>query len=225
MQENNFNHDHFNTWQSCPERYYFKYIKKLDWPDFTGDYELGQKVHALIDYQLRGFNVDKLLNHASDEIKNCRNLIKDYPLLKKELVKTEWGFNSRIKNTNNWLIGRIDAIFYDCERNKFIIADWKTGKYIPKNVETNFQHKIYLYAFYNCRQDLNLDFKPEQLEFQYVKITEGVTVTIIEFSEEKLIEYENQFLNNISKIQEKICFSQPENCPAKECIYKNLCFK
>jgi len=302
--ENIFTHDHFNTWQTCAMRYHFKYAKKLNYPDFTDDYELGRNLHALVDYQLRGFEVDNLLQHASDEAQDCWNHLKDYPLLGKKIIKTEWSFNSRIgipkqkgfsdlgepeliedsvisenritnawlpaiNGVQNWLIGRIDAIFYDSERNKYIIADWKTGKYVPKNIESNFQHKIYLYAFYKSQKDLGLEFEPEDLEFQYVKIMpeqnsdlgnpceagaplansfpeliensvihensitnscptlykNGISVNTIDFSKEKMLEYEKKFLWIIKNIQEKQDITPPESCHLESCVYNNLCFK
>ncbi len=218
-----FNHDHFNTWQTCPRRYYFKYIKKLDWSDFSEDYELGKSFHALINYHLNGFETDFLLKTASNELKNCWELIKNHSILDKKLIKTEWGFNSRIANTSNWLLGRIDAIFYCQESNKYIIADWKTGKYIPKNIESDFQHKLYLYAFFNCKSDLGLDFKQEDLEFQYVKIEDKVSINTIKFSAEKEAEYSENFLSIIKNINENQEFLPSPTCPLKQCVYKNLC--
>ncbi len=225
MKENIYTHDHFNTWQACKSRYYFKYIKKMGWPDFEGDYELGQNFHALIDYYLRGFQTDKFLEDASDELQAGWELIKNHPILDKNLIKTEWGFNSRIGNTSNWLTGRIDAIFYDKQRNKYIIADWKTGKYIPKSIEPNFQHKVYLYALYSSQKDLGLEFKAEELEFQYIKIRDTVSINTIEFSREKEAGYKDSFLSIIEKINAVKSFIKPDTCPINQCGFKNLCYQ
>lgn len=224
MKETLFSHDHFNTWQLCKNRYYFKYIKKLNWPDLQSDYELGQNFHALVDYFLRGFNIAPLFEQANQDVKNCWNLIKNHNILSKNVIKTEWGFNSRVKDTENWLIGRIDAVFYDPEVDKYIIADWKTGKYVPKNIDANFQHKIYLYSLYKSQKDLKLCIKPEQLEFQYIKILDEVSINKIEFSSEKLEDYEQKFLEIINSINKTICFINTDDCPLKQCSYKNLCF-
>jgi hypothetical protein len=142
MKDKTFNHDHFNTWKICKRRYYYKYIKKLNWPDFNTDYDLGRKIHALIDYKLRKLEIRHLLENADNEIINCWEKIKDHQIFTQKAVKTEWGFNTRINNSDNWLLGRIDAIFFDPETRQYIIADWKTGKYIPKDdIEENLQHK------------------------------------------------------------------------------------
>lgn len=225
MKENVFTHDHFNTWQICKNRYYFKYVKKLNWPDFEGDYELGQSVHALIDYYLRGINIEILLKDAANEVRDCWDLIKQYDLLQKKLIKTEWGFNSRVGSSKNWLIGRIDAIFYEPETQKYIIADWKTGKYIPKKIETNYQHKIYLYAFYKSQNDLETCFKPNELEFRYIKIQDEVSANTIKFSQDKNEEYEQNFLKIIENINDTAVYNIPDACPLKNCAYSNLCFR
>jgi len=224
MNKNIFNHDKFNTWQNCPKKFYLKYIKQIRLPEFNMDYRLGKSVHALLDYKLRGFKIDNLLKDADEDILNCWNIIKNDSILSKKLLKTEWGFNSCIKNTPYWLIGRIDAIFFDKEKNKYIIADWKTGKFIPKKIHSNFQHKVYLYAFYQAQKDLSLSFKPEDLCFQYFKILEGsVEITEIEFSSEKLLEYENSFLKIIKEIENTKDISIFKQCNQKNCEYKNLC--
>jgi hypothetical protein len=224
MKNNLLNHDRFNTWEKCPKMYFYKYIKKLKFPEFHQDYELGKSVHALIDYHLRGLKTDHLLQNADKEISDRWNIIKNSPIMNKKTIATEWSVNTQIKDTPYWLIGRIDAVFYDEETGKYIIADWKTGKFIPEKIHTNFQHKIYLYAFYHSRKDLGIDFKPENLAFQYFKIyPDYVEITEINFSEEKLLEYEENFVSIIQKIENSLEFPALENCPAKNCPYKGLC--
>ncbi len=218
------NHDCLNTWQTCPKKYYYKYIKEIKFPEFHNDYELGKSVHALIDYYLRGLEIKHLLKEADKEIISRWNIIKKEPILNKKIIKTELGLNTPIKNTPYWLTGRIDAVFYDEEENKYIIADWKTGKYIAKNIHVNFQHKIYLYAFYQSRRDLGLDFKPKNLIFKYFNIfPDSLEITEIDFSKEKLLEYEQNFVNIAKNIEKTVCFQYTGNCTSKICEYKKIC--
>lgn len=218
------NHDCFNTWQTCRRKYYYKYIKELKLPEFHEDYELGKSVHALIDYHLRGLKTAHLLENASSEVINCWNSIKTNPIFDKKVIATEWSFNCAFSSQTCWLIGRIDAIFFDEEKNKYIIADWKTGKFIPKKIDTNFQHKLYLYAFYQSRKDLGLDFEPKNLCFQYFKILpDSVEITEIDFSEENLLEYEKTFAYIIKKMESIKEISKQDSCPDKYCQYKGIC--
>jgi len=218
-----FNHDRFNTWQACQKKYYYKYVKELNLPEFENVYRLGQSFHALMDYHLRGLNTELLLRHADSDVVNIWNKIKTHPILAKKVIKTEWGFNTRLGDTAYWLEGRVDAIFYDETTNKYIIADWKTG-IIPKNIDTNFQHKIYLYAFYRSRKDLNLDMSPKNLCFQYFKIdSQNIEIKEINFSEEKLQEYEENLIKITRNIEKTFDFSLQDICPIKFCHYNNLC--
>lgn len=224
MDNMTYNHDKFNTWKNCQKRYYFKYLKELNWPEFSADYKLGTSIHSLMDYYLRGLNVDNLLINAEEDIKTVWNNIKQHEILNNIVLATEWGFNCRIGKSDFWINGRIDAIFYDCKINKYIIADWKTG-IIPKNPEDSFQHIIYLYAFYKCHKDLKLNISPEDLIFQYIKVSGDIETVSIEFSQELLIEFEAKLLDKISEINSASEFS-PNNCCEKfmsNCQYRCLC--
>jgi len=223
-----FSHDHFNTWTSCRQKYYFKYLKELKTPEFHNDYELGKSLHALIDYKLRGFNIQPLLKDCDKEILTLWNSIKDNPVMNKKLISTELSFNTRIKDTNSWLMGRIDAIFFDEKQNKFIIADWKTGKIVPKDIYKTFQHKIYLYAFYKSQKDLGLEFTPEDLVFQYFKIIpDAVEITEIKYSLEVMAEYEKIFLKILQEIENFSgeTSSTAKICSVKTCPYLYICIK
>ncbi|MDD3012507.1 MAG: PD-(D/E)XK nuclease family protein [Candidatus Gastranaerophilales bacterium] len=226
MDKHTFNHDKFNTWKNCPRRYFYKYIRELNWPELSDDYKLGVSIHRLMDYYLRGFDVDNLVNNADQDVQEVWNNIKDYELLKNKVIATEWGFNCRIGKTNYWLNGRIDAIFHDKESGKYIIADWKTG-IIPKNPEETFQHIIYLYAFYKCHKDLKLDIKPENLMFQYIKVSNQIDTFSIDFLQNKITQYEDILANKINEIESATNFIKSENCEKilRDCQYKYLCMK
>lgn len=219
-----FNHDRFNTRKKCKKMYYFKYIKELKLPEFHNDYNLGNEVHALIDYRLRGLNIDPLLKDADKEVVELWDSIKNRSIMNKKVIKTERSFNVPVPRTSCRLIGRIDAIFFDEEKNKYIITDWKTGKFVPQKMHSDFQHKVYLYAFYQSRKDSGLDFEPEDLCFRYYKITpDDIEITQTDFSKEKLIEYEETFRNIIIETETAEEFPKPDNCPFKNCMYKTFC--
>lgn len=221
MDKNTFNHDKFNTWEKCRKRYYFKYIKELRWVETENNYRLGKNVHALIDYYLRGLNIDHIVKNLDAETKKHWEALKNHPLIKNELIITEWAFNSRIGKTHYWLNGRIDAVFYS--KNNYIIADWKTGQNIPENPESSFQSMLYLYSFFNARQDLKLDLSWNDLMFMYVKTPDNENIEPIYYSEEKEQEYEKIFLQKISEIESETDFQRTVPCPVKNCQYKKLC--
>jgi len=223
--DNRLNHDCFNTWQICRKKFYFKYVKNYRLPEFYNDFELGKSVHALIDYNLRGLNIGHLLKHAEQNVLDCWNSIKNHPIFEKKLITSEWAFNLALESAEAVLLGRIDAVFYDETTNKYIIADWKTGKHVAKKINNSFQHEIYLYAFYACRKDLGLEFSPEDLYFQYFKIYPDYIDDSekIFFSQEKLIEYEKKFINIINMMKKTKELPVQELCPSKFCEYKKMC--
>ena len=224
MEKNTFNHDKFNTWEKCRKRYYFKYIKELRWPELEDNYRLGQSVHALADYYLRGLKVDHLLKNADKDIKTHWEALKNHPILENQVLVTEWAFNSRIGNSHYWLNGRIDAIFYDKKENQYIIADWKTGQNIPHDPDKSLQSMIYLYSFFNARKDLKLDITHKDIIFQYIKTPDLDDHAPIVYSQEKEREYEDVFLKTIKEIETEKAFISAKPCPLKKhCPYIKLC--
>ena len=144
-------------------------------------------------------------------------------MLKNKIITTEWTFNSRIKNSNYWLNGRIDAVFYDESQNKCILVDWKTGQNIPENLEYNYQCIIYLYSFFNGHKDFDLDLNQNDMIFQFVKVSDNIEIISIPYSIEKEEEYERIFLKKISEIELEKEFNKINPCKSNFCQYKRLC--
>ena len=55
-----FSPNMLKTFQSCPQKYWFKYIKKISTPQKASNFEKGKKIHALANYYLKGDDVSKL---------------------------------------------------------------------------------------------------------------------------------------------------------------------
>lgn len=223
MLKNVFISDQFNTWNNCKRKYYFKYVKMLNFPESESNFNLGKSVHAIINYYLKGFEVENLIENVDENIKDCWNVIKEHPILKNKSIVTEWTFNARVGDSKHWLNGRIDAVFSD-GNGKYIIADWKTGQNIPKNPDTSFQCMMYLYSFFNAQNDLKINFSAEDLCFQYIKISkDDVKVYSIDYSKEKAKLFEKIFLKTISDIESEKEFKSNINCNDKHCPYQRLC--
>jgi len=167
-----------------------------------------------------------MLECSSDETLRHFEAIKNHTVLNNEVFITEWAFNVRIKNSYNWLIGRIDAIFYRPEDNKYLIVDWKTGQNVPKNPENSFQSKIYLYAFYRAHKDLGVDLKPENVLFQYIKTPNDPNIQPIVYSGDIEKLYENEFINIIESIENERIFPPADRCSlGVDCQFYSLCKK
>lgn len=226
MKDKIFTADQFNTWKRCPAQYYLKYIRALKYPDVLSDYEVGKSLHALLNYHLRGYDVDFFLKNASIDILSRWNLIKNHNILNNAIYKSEWPFLTRVGNSPYWVKGRIDAVFFDPENNKYIIADWKTGENIPKKPLDSFQHIIYLYSFYKLAKSLNVQITQDDVSFCYVKITDEVLLSEFKYSSADEIMFE-KMLN--SSIKGMISFTKDDfeegkyNCSLRKCLYKNIC--
>ncbi len=230
MNNNFYTSGHFETWNTCQRKYYLKYIKKFVMPALKNNALLGQEVHALINYKLRGLNIDHLEKTLSEETKLHWDSIKSNPIMKLKPIVSEWSFNVRVLDSPYWISGRVDAIFHDEENEKYIIVDWKTGKVFSKNSENNYQCKIYQYALYLAAQDLKLDLKPENIQFGYIQTLDDLdqSQTFIDFSNEKFLEYSQEFKKTLTDVNKTKTFSKCSDSISKACKfcpYNPLCFK
>lgn len=222
MSKTIFNHDRFNIWDKCKRQYYYKYIKMINIPEIQTDFTLGKSVHKLIEYYLKGQEINHLLKNADAEITEMWKIIKNSELLNKELIATEWQFWTPLTNSDIWLGGRIDAIFKD--NDKIYIIDWKTGQKIPTE-ENNYQAIIYLYSFFKAQSFLNLNFIQEDLIFKFIRIDEEIETKEIEYSQEKQSEYESLLLEKVREINQITTYSKNETKQCSYCCYKTFCKK
>ena len=212
-------------WKTCKNRYYFKYVKKISIPKSEENFELGRKVHAMISYYLNGFDMGIMERSAGEEVLKHYNSILRHPLLQQEHFLSEWGFTVSVGNTANVFVGRIDAIFYDKETNKYTIADWKTGMNIPKVAALDVQAQIYMYAFFRAQKDLGIEFEPEDLSFVFVQ-TPSLNESRVDFSKELYESFEQDFLSEIKAMQNCTQPLSAHDKPAcRFCEYRFMCEK
>jgi hypothetical protein len=224
MDKFTFNSDKILVWQQCRKKFYLKYIKEIKVPELENNFEFGKSVHALINYYLKGFEVDFLVKNASDDIKNTWKIINTGNFLcKNSVFLTEWQFNCNLKGTDYWLNGRIDAIFLDKNTSKYTIIDWKTGQNIPKDAKFNPQTMIYLFSFFKAQNDLRISLNQADLAFEYVKISDSIMTTRIDYSPELEKAYERKLLETFEEIENEKNFPKAEVCTSKYCEYKNIC--
>ena len=186
---------------------------------------LGKSVHALVNYKLNGHNIDSLLKNADKDVLEHWEKLISSKIFEHKPILTEWGFDCRIGNTEYWLNGRIDAVFHDEKNNKYIIADWKTGKNIPKDEDTSYQSMVYLYAFYSAQKDLGVELLPSQVEFQYISTKSDEIIPPIVYSEEKHKIFEERFLDLIDRINKLEKEPEVNGCNEKFCEYSFICNK
>ena len=48
------------TYEQCPKKFYFRYVKNISMPANDEIFEFGKNIHALASYYLRKENIDKM---------------------------------------------------------------------------------------------------------------------------------------------------------------------
>ena len=207
---NSFSPNMLKTFETCPKKYYFKYIEKISVPQKSNLFEKGKKVHALANYYLRGDDISKMEKALNSEELKLWEILKQNEFFNKTYVNSEYNISCKINNY--WIGGRLDALMKD-EKNYYIL-DYKTGS-IPKNPEYDYQTITYLL----CASKMY----GNNIKFIYIDLQNNQN-SIIDFNSAKAKEYEKR----ITDICDKITNAQfPEEIEHSKicdfCEYKKIC--
>lgn len=207
---NSFSPNMLKTFETCPKKYYFKYIEKISVPQKSNLFEKGKKVHALANYYLRGDDISKMEKALNSEELKLWGILKQNEFFNKTYVNSEYNISCKINNY--WIGGRLDALMKD-EKNYYIL-DYKTGS-IPKNPEYDYQTITYLLCASKMYEN--------NIKFIYIDLKNNQN-SIIDFNSAKAKEYERR----ITDICDKITNAQfPEEIEHTKicnfCEYKKIC--
>ena len=168
-----------------------KYILHLEFLSSNQSSKRGERLHAMISYYLKNFNITKILNSLNQDEKEIleKTLTLDIFKEKEKFIKSEETFLIKCCKDDLifYLSGRFDAIFKDGE--KFIIYDWKS-KNIPQNPQDDLQSIVYLY----CASKI---FNTKNIAIKYISL-ENQQITQTNF------ENENAYLERIFNIVKKL---------------------
>ncbi len=169
--------------ESSKEKFEQKYVLGLDLVEYKKETELGNKLHTLICYLLRGYSTEKFecaLNFEEIQIweKIKSSEIINFALSGKEkFIEQPFFIKDNLGNFTFYLTGRFDAVIKNDD--KLTILDWKT-KTLPKNPNTDIQTIVYMY----CATKL---FKSKNLEMVYYSLQEGDKKTVLYEKREDII--------------------------------------
>ncbi len=168
-----------------------KYILHLEFLSSNQSSKRGERLHAMISYYLKNFDITKILNSLNQDEKEIleKTLTLDIFKEKEKFIKSEETFLIKCCKDDLifYLSGRFDAIFKDGE--KFIIYDWKS-KNIPQNPQDDLQSIVYLYCASKIFNTINIAIKYISLENQQITQTN--------------FEDENAYLERIFNIVKKL---------------------
>lgn len=207
---NSFSPNMLKTFETCPKKYYFKYIEKISVPQKSNLFEKGKKVHALANYYLRGDDISKMEKALNSEELKLWEILKQNEFFNKTYVNSEYNLSCKVDNY--WIGGRLDALMKD-DKNYYIL-DYKTGS-IPKNPEYDYQTITYLL----CASKMYGD----NIKFVYIDLKNNQN-SIINFNSTKAQEYEKRITDICNKITNTQFPEEIEHSKICDfCEYKKIC--
>jgi hypothetical protein len=229
--------DAFKSWSRCRKQFYYKHIKRLQWPSDIRHFRLGRDVHKLLDYQARGLDCTLLLANAPNDVRYSWEKLLRHPIIHLPVLANEWAFHVPVQLENGqteWLTGRLDRVARADDR--VLVIDWKTGTGIPRNPEQDWQTLLYLYAVVevapsasaaNLGLNINGPLRPEQVRFVYVEIkpdqTTPIREVVIDYSAEKHEQTRKLLRKTLSDMSTEETFPLPKACPDRFCAYRAIC--
>lgn len=210
---NNFSVNMLKTFESCPAKFYFKYIQRISIPQKSSFFDKGKKIHALANYYLKGDNIDKLETTLTEEEAKTWLNLKNNTYFQKQYVSSEYNISCKIGDF--WVGGRLDALV--CDNNDYYILDYKTGS-IPKNPESDYQTIVYLL----CADKLLKNYN--SLNFVYIDLKNNRNYEI-RLSKETQQIYENKINMICEKISNYLyCEAVEHHKKCEFCEYNKICF-
>jgi len=202
-----FSPNMLKTFQSCPQKYWFKYIQKISMPQKSSLFEKGKKIHALAHYYLRGDDISKLETALSPQEREVLEILKQNEYFQKSYVNSEYNLSCKVGEY--WIGGRLDALVKD--DNFCYILDYKTGQ-IPQNPEYDFQTAVYLLCA--SKKFAN------NIKFVYIDLKNN---------QNRVIDYDKDYEKPIIEICDRIKAFQPkENVEYSKkcdfCEYRKICY-
>lgn len=201
------------TFDQCKRKFEYKYIKGITIPVDTSKMQQGKNIHALANYYLKNYNIDKFEKVLTQNEKILWNNLKNTKYFQYEVVNSEYNLTSKFNDF--WISGRLDALVKNNE--DYYILDYKTGK-IPNNPEYDYQTIIYLLMVDK------LINKYDSLHFVYIDLKKNQTKEI-KLTNELKNEYETKLLKILIDIDKsvKLNIYMPlkNNC---NCEYSKLCY-
>ena len=198
-----------NTFQECPVKYYYRFVKNIIAPTLDSKFLVGKNIHALASYYLKAQDISMYeLNDNEvmmwNNLKGCK-----YFSYSTQMVESTVACHV----SGNWIGGRLDALVAKDE--DYYILDYKTGE-IPNNAKYNYQTIVYLMS---CDKLIS-NYK--NLNFVYLNVRTGEE-EIITFSDTLNQEYEDKLTNIINDIVKLSVPIPHKNQQCLRCSYAKMC--
>lgn len=207
-----FSPNMLKTYNTCPKKYFFQYVEKINVPRLSTPFEKGKKIHALAHYYLQGINITTLESALTPTEREIWQTLLKNPYFRKKCIQSEYQLSCKI--SDYWIGGRLDAVMQD--GSCYYILDYKTGA-TPDNPQYDYQTMTYLLCLDKFLQNYS------KMEFIYINLKQCHN-QVIQFNHELKKEYENRIQNICNRINSDTLYKPScKNCNI--CEYNNLCSK
>lgn len=203
-----FSPNMLKTYELCPRKFYFRYVKNISMPANDDMFEFGKNIHALASYYLRGENIEKMEKALTPRENEVWQYLKGLKYFGYEVINTE--YNLAVRIGNHFFGGRLDALVKDGDM--YYILDYKTGS-APKNAKYDYQTMIYVLAVREF-------FKTENVTFVYLDLKNRDEVRIT-LNKELAEEYTKKLENIARNIETNDIPSKKSDC---SCDYSLICY-
>ena len=210
---NSYSPNMLKTYQTCPKKFYYRYIEGVNVPVSATPFEKGKKIHALANYFLQGINISRIETALTAVEREVWQTLLDNPFFQKDYFKSEYQLSCKIGEY--WIGGRIDAVV--TTGDEYFILDYKTGS-IPKNPEYDYQTMVYLLAL-----DRFLKGNYSSLSFVYINLKEKKNY-VIQFTPQLKLEYEKRIIDICTQINRDTTYQINANS-CERCEYSKICKK
>ena len=197
------------TFEQCPEKFMFKYVKGVSMPVNDEIFVTGKNIHALASYYLKNQEITNMEAALSPHEKTIWEYLKNLKYMTYECINTE--YNLSVKLGNYFFGGRLDALVKNGET--YYILDYKTGS-APKNATFDFQTMVYLLS---VRKFFNTD----NIKFVYIDL-KNKTEVVIDLTQDLVKAYEQRLSDTVLKIGKSEFTPSQKGC--ERCEYRIICY-
>ena len=198
------------TYDKCPKKYFFKYIKGLQMPVDDDIFTLGKNIHALASYYLKGEYIDRMEKSLNLKETELWKYLKGIKYFEYNTINTE--YNLSVKVGANFFGGRLDALVEN--EGHYYILDYKTGS-APKNPKYDYQTMIYTLC-------VSRFFKTENVTFVYIDLKNKIEIST-DLTKELIEEYETALLKISDNIIKGDFSASKKDC--RHCEYGKICYE
>lgn len=203
-----FSPNMLKTFELCPKKFFFRYIKNINMPVNDDIYEFGKNIHALASYYLRKEYIEKMEKSLSEKENEVWQYLKNSKYFGFKVVNTEYNLSFRLGDY--FFGGRLDALVKNGEN--YYILDYKTGT-APKNAKYDFQTMVYILAVKEF-------FQTDKITFVYLDLKHKEEISV-NYTKELDKEYRLKLNSIISKIEATDIYPKKQNCT---CEYSLICY-